>query len=48
MRGYKTDQNGRWSPVHNNYDADDSTPLCVIGVMAAILFGVVFVKWWLS
>ena len=46
MRGFKTDQNGRWSPVHRLYDEDDGVPMVMVAVMAAILFVVVFAQWW--
>lgn len=44
MRGFKTDKNGLWSPVHELYDND--APMIVLAAMAALLFTGVVVQWW--
>lgn len=45
MKGYRTDENGRWSPVHKLHD-DDDVPLVMIGIMAILLFVLLFLQWW--
>jgi hypothetical protein len=38
MRGFKTDKNGRWSPVHDiSHEEDSNLVLWVGGVAAGIL-----------
>jgi len=47
MKGYRTDENGRWSPSYR-CDSEDGVPLVIVAIMAVILFAVVFLKWWFA
>ena len=41
MRGFRTDKNGRWSPAHNLFDADDAWVAEICGGIA-VGFGLAF------
>lgn len=42
MRGFRTDEKGRWSPVHDLYTDDDTWVYEVIwGVVVGVFFAIV-------
>ena len=45
MKGYRTDENGRWSPAYR-VDTKEDIPLLIIVVLALLLFASLFLQWW--